>query len=464
MKLLTRWIKIVLILILFGLGMAIISVLNFFGSEPEMVSAPIPQDTEFLVRVDAKTFWRKGIYSMIFESQNDTLIDNQFKKVIDSKVIKRSNNLIPIDLNKDIILFTVQHNRSNYTVGLFQIMNIDRFHKFTFENRRKNVLAFNIDNSGYMITGPANCSKTDLESVKEKIKRSPVVAFEELGNRSDFITFKSGVKPNTNGYEIGVQQSKEAWTFNGKITTPIDFEPMKYVVKNKGLTLTLSGLPNKTAKLALNEMPGNRDLHLMKKQMLAPYSYLERSKLNGVSFDFEGVDVENEIEGIPSVQGILPLFKFNAVFRFEKELNLDSVMAMYPKSVRTSNSTIKLYNTTYHFQLIDKHHLFIGMDKNAVIPGSRADVITLKGDLSNLTKIGGTSFFVVTVLRGYTPILATTNFAKATNPISFTVQKESERSYIVSGKVPFKEGKNSINEIFRLIVILNGGNIIPEAN
>jgi len=453
MKLIQRWSKIVLILMLFVMGLGIISVLNFFGSEPEMVSAPIPKDSEMIVRIDAKTFWRKGVYSIVFEAENYSMIDQELKKVINNKFIKRKSKLLPIDLNKDIVAFTLHEGKTVFQVAIFQLMDVTQFMKISGEKRTKHNLAFHIGNSGYIIYGPRNCSQAELNAVKRKIESSEEVAFETLGKRSDFITVKSGMKNSKNKYEIGVQQSKESFTINGTVKGKIDFEPLKYAVKNDGLTITMAYLPTSMSDKFENIFPNIKSNAALMSGLPDPFPYFSKNKLTGMSVDFQGLNVENQVSGIPSIQGILPLPKMNAVFRFEKPLSMDSVMAMFPADVKTGPSSIVLYNINYHIRLIDDYHLFIGMNEKAVIPGSRADVFTLRGDLSRLTNIDGTSLFVVAVLKNLTPIKNTSNFAKASKNIDFALQKVSNNNYSINGILPFKEGKNSINEIFKFILL-----------
>jgi len=449
-----RWTKIVLILMLFAAGLGMISVMNFFGSEPEMVSAPIPRDAEMIVRIDSKTIWRKGVYSIIFESENYSMIDKELKKAINNKFIKRTSKLLPIDFNKDLVAFTMHENDKHFQVTVFQLMNVTKFIKITGEKKSRQSLAFHIGNSGYIIYGPKNCAQSELAAVKNKIRNAEEVAFETLGERSDFITIRSGAKSKKNPFEIGIQQSKESFTVSGKINGKIEFEPMKYVVRNEGLNINLACNPLELFHNASTDRP---ELQLLTKMLkdTKPFDYFQERQLNGISIDYFGVQVENSIEGLPSIQGMLPLAKMNAVFRFKKLLSLDKVMSCFPQEVHAGKSTINIHGIIFHLRLIDQYNLFIGIDENAVIPGSRADFFSLRGNLVNLTNVNSSSFFVKAILKNYEPIKVFHGFSQSTGVINFAIQRKSANEFSVNGVLPFKEGKNSINEIFKFFILAN---------
>lgn len=454
MKLLVRWTKIVLILLLFVLGLGMISVMNFFGSEPEMIAAPIPRDAEMIIRVDAKTFWRKGIYSIVFESENYAMIEKELKKAISNKFIKRTSNMLPVDLNKDIVVFTIDENDKHFQVAVFQLMNATKFMKVTGEKKTRQSLAFHIGNSGYMINGPKNCTPGELQAVKSKISNAEEVAFEKLGKRSDFITLRSGMKTGKAKYEIGIQQTKEAFSATGKITGKFDFEPMKYVVKNKGLNITLASNPLALFDNTKENYPQLASLTNMMQDTKA-FDYFFEKELTGISIDYYGVQVENSIEGLPSIQGMLPLAKMNGVFRFRKPLTLEDAMNCFPAAIHKSKSTVVMHGVLFHLRLIDQYNLFIGIDENAVIPGSRADFFCLRGTLLNLTNVNSSSFFVKAILTNYQPIKVFRSFAEATDKVDFAIQRKSANELSVNGKIPFKAGKNSVNEVFKFFILAN---------
>lgn len=454
MKLFKRWTKIVLTLVLFAAGLGMISVMNFFGSEPELVSAPIPKDAEMIIRVDSKTIWRKGAYSIIFESENYSMIDKELKKAINNKFIKRTSKLLPVDLNKDVVAFTMHENNKNFQVAVFQLMDVTKFMKITGEKKSNYSLAFHIGNSGYIIYGPKNCVPTELQAIKKRIWSAEEVAFETLGERSDFVTITSGAKSKKLPFEIGIQQSKESFTVSGEINGKIDFEPMKYVVRNEGLNITLACNP---VELFHDASASRPELKLLKKMLedTKPFDYFHERKLNGVSIDYLGVQVENSIEGLPSIQGMLPLAKMNAVFRFKKALSLEKVMSCFPQEVHSGKSTINIHGIIFHLRLIDPYNLFIGVDENAVIPGSRSDFFCLKGNLKYLTSVNSSSFFVKAVLKNYEPIKVFNDFSESTGVVNFAIQRKSANEFSVNGVLPFKEGKNSINEVFRFFILAN---------
>ncbi len=437
---------------LFAMGLGIISVLNFFGSQPEMVSAPIPEDSEMIVRIDAKTFWRKGMYSIIFEAENYSMIDQELKKVINNKFIKRTSKLLPIDLNKDIVAFTIQEGNNDFQVAIFQLMDVTKFIKISDEKRSKKNLAFHIGNSGYIIYGPQNCTQSQLQAVKKKIQSSKEVAFETLGERSDFITIKSGMN-KANSYEIGVQQSKKAFTIDGTIKGNIDFEPMKYSVRSQGLTLTFAYNPEILVNSVSNKHPELKAQLLLMTRLTDPFTYFSDKQLTGISVDYFGIQVENKIEGLPSIQGMLPLARMNGVYRFNKTLSMDSIMACFPKDLHTGPSTVKLHGITYHIRVIDEHNVFVGVDENAVIPGSRADLFRVKGNLSNLTSINSSSYFVKAVLKSFKPVKNLATFSQSTDQVDFAIQKSSNANFKITGILPFKEDKNSVNEVFKFILL-----------
>lgn len=448
-----RWSKIVLILMLFGMGLAMISVMNFFGSEPEMVSAPIPDDAEMIVRIDAKTLWRKGVYSIVFETENYSMIDQELKKIINNRFIRRTSKILPIDFNKDIVAFHLMSDKQHYQVAVFQLMNVTKFMKMISEEQIKNRLAFHVGNNGYLIYGPRNCSKEQLAKIKKRITSAPEIAFQDLGDRSDFVTINSGLKEQHFNYSIGVQQSKESFKVSGDIHGKIDFEPMKYSVRSEGLTLTLSYNPQALAGTISNDYPELKAQLLLLTQVTDPFPYFADKQLTGVSVDYFGVQVENSIEGLPSIQGMLPLAKMNGVYRFDKKLSMDSVMACFPVKVHTGPASVRLHGITYYIRLIDDHNLFVGVDENAVIPGSRADLFRIKGNLGNITNINSSSFFVKAVLKNFKPIKNLTTFYQSTEKIDFAIQQASKNNFTVSGILPFKKDKNSMNEVFKFILL-----------
>lgn len=435
MKTLSRWYKVVLIAILFAIGLLLLNLMNLFGSEGASVSAPIPEDAGLVVRIDAKTFWQKGMYSVVFESENDTTIHQEIKSLIDKKYIKRSSDLLPVDINKDIVGFTMQHEGRSYVVVAFQLTNVAKFMKVTSDRRTSSNWSFTVGKTGYLISGPISTSRSALRQLESKIRKSPKVNFDELGNRSDFITFNSGKKAKRNKFSLGIQQATDNFKLKGSIEGAIDFTPLKYGVKQQGVALTVAHVPDQLNAHLQNYLP-----------------FLNGNKVTGFSLDYDGANISDKIEGLPAVVGMLPLPNMNAVFRFERKLQLDSLMTFFPEAVRTETG-VKLHDTEYTIELLDEYHLFVGIDKKSVVNGSPKTLFALKGTLPSLTKFDG-GFIVVAVLTNLKPVKSFTDFSNATEPFTFSITQKDAKHYTIDGKLPFRDGKNSINEMVKLILSL----------
>lgn len=437
MKTLSRWLSVILIVILFPVGLFVLNMMNFFSSEPQEVSAPIPADAELIVRIDAKTFWQKGAYSVVFESDNDTIIGNEIKHLIDKKFIKREKDLLPVDVNKDIVLFRLSENGKNFMVAAIQVTNKKQFERAAAKKNPKTTLGFLIDKTGYLVSSEAKgVTGKDLQQIKKRIEQSKPVDFKDLGDRSNFITLKSGIKSTKKKYWLGIQQTESEFSISGEISGFPNFTPMSYEVKNTGLGITLANIDPEVNIQIQKAVPffGNNDI-------------------TGISMDYNGLTISNETSGMPSVQGILPTPTANMVLRFKNKLNLDSIYNRFPEEVRKDNKTIVIEKKTYHLALLDNHNLFIGLDESSVMKKSSKTYLAVKGNLESLAKFDG-SFFVVAVLSNLKPIKTFSNFAKATNNVDFSIEHKDANSYTVKGKMPFREGKNSINEVVKLVLSL----------
>jgi hypothetical protein len=434
MKSVARWYKVVLILVLFLSGMTILSVLKFFGTDPEPVLAPIPNEASLIIRIDAKTFWQKGVYSVIFEAENDTVIDNGLRKLINRKYLKKTDDILPLDVSKDIVVFKIEESGESFMVFAVQLTSIPQFNKIIKEKLDKNSKAFVIGHTGYIITGKDSATKSQLALVQKKIKSAKPIAFNDLGSRSDFITFTSGTKSVKNTYSIGIQQTKAAFTAKGTITGKIDYQLMNYTVKQTGVGITLASITGKHNRELKRYMP-----------------FIGKNEITGLSIDYQGVTIGDEIKDFPSVQGILPLPTMNGVFRFKNELNMDSIMSFFPKTAVVSPGVVILNEKKYQIQLLDKHTLFLGMDSKSVVKNKQKTVFELNGDLESLSKFDG-SFFIVAILSNIGQVKSFTAFAKTTKNVDFKIKESRLNKYTVSGIIPFEDGKNSINEVLKMIL------------
>ena len=437
MKTLSRWLSVILIVILFPVGLFVLNLMNFFSSEPQEVSAPIPANAELIVRIDAKTFWQKGVYSVVFESDYDTIIGTEIKHLIDKKFIKRQQDLLPLDVNKDIVLFKLTENGKNFMIAAIQITNKKQFERAVAKKDPKTTLGFHIDKTGYVISAQdKGITGKDLQQVKKRIEQSKPIEFKDLGDRSNFITLKSGIKSSKKKYWLGIQQTADAFTISGEISGFPSFTPMSYEVKSKGLGITLANIDPEVNTQIRKAIP-----------------FFGENDITGISIDYQGLTVSNETSGMPSVQGILPTPTANMVLRFKNKLNLDSIYNRFPEEVRKENKTIVIEKKTYHLVLLDDHNLFIGPDKSSVVKKPSKTYLSVKGDLESLAKFDG-SFFVVAVLSNLKPIKTFSNFAKTTKDVDFSIEAKNANNYTVKGKMPFREGKNSINEVVKVVLAL----------
>lgn len=437
MKTFSRWLNVILIVILFPVGLFILNLMNFFSSEPQEVSAPIPADAELIVRIDAKTFWQKGAYSVVFESDNDTIIGNEIKHLIDKKFIKRQNDLLPLDVNKDIVLFKLTENGKNFMVAAIQITNKKQFERAVAKKNPKTTLGFRIDKTGYLISSnDRDVNAKDFQQIKKRIEQAKAVDFKDLGDRSNFITLKSGINSSKKKYWLGIQQTKDAFTISGEINGFPAFKPMDYEVKSSGLGITLANIDSEVNTQIREAIP-----------------FFGKNDITGISIDYQGLTISNEAHGMPSIQGILPIPTANMVLRFKDKLNLDSIYNRFPEEVRKENKTIIIEKKTYHLALLDDHHLFIGADESAVVKKPSKTYFAIKGDLNSLAKFDG-SFFVVVMLSNSKPVKTFSNFAKTTSNVDFSIKQKGPDNYTVKGKLPFKEGKNSINEVVKVVLSL----------
>lgn len=430
-----------LVVLLTASSLLIFICLNILSTNQNNPLVPIPDDANWVLRLDAESFVKKEIYNTLFADKDDAfilkvreLIDKNFNGESDKKSLR-------IDPQEDIVLYGIERNNKSYLLIAVQTKDADAFTENIQAYCKANQAGKALGRCGLFIQqikGKKN--RSELEKVLADVLNQP---FKELKKaapeKNEFIALDLKKLPSKSGFssmKVSIQHQDKSINLEGEITYPKKLHPsLKFGLKPEGVYIYSRFIPEALPDTLLNFLPDG----------LPHFKDIE-----AYAVDFKGTYLEDPKESLPSIVGFLPTPVMNLIIQSKHECKVEDLWKAFPESVRRPNLTLNFGNTIFHLKQLSATAYFIGVDPNAIIPFSGNDVFFITGHLEKSTKIYG-STFVTAFIENMGPVKAFNDFLNSSESIHIEIKPKNGDRYSINGKINFKQDKHPLHEMTKMV-------------
>ena len=385
------------------------------------ISVYLPKKTEWLIEFNTQQLIEKGIESVLFaqipDNELNTLINNL---VIDQNESNVSIDEIGINLNATIFIFRLNKNAVEFTCGIFELKNAQKFRKNSPDFLPELFQSFNNEKVGLVIYGPIDG--------KEKIANEILNNHNSLKESSDYsIHLNTNSSHLTSSIDISILDS--SLLFNG------DFKI-------------------KDAILGPNRSLVPKDFHFSSRfipqlisDSICSFFQVDSNQLLGFSTNHSS----SELISKPKV-----LLKMNSsfLFHFKEPISIQRKIAslsQQEKIMSADSTSFSIGENIYYFYQVSSKSFYIGQQKfESSFITEKNDVFFMKGAPSSLTDVKGEG-----IVRRFLSIIPLFHASESfTNSIEW-IQLNTTKNNTISGEMNFKSGKKSMNELIRFVLLLN---------
>ena len=430
-----------LVVLLTASSLLIFICLNLLSTNQNNPLVPVPDDANWVLRLDAESFVKKEVYNTLFADKDDAfilkvreLIDKNFNGESDKKSLR-------IDPQEDIVLYGIDRNNNSYLLIAVQTKDAAAFTENIQAYCKSNQAGRALGHCGLFIQqikGKKN--RTELEKVLADLLNRP---FKELKKatpeKNEFIALDLRKLPSKSGFssmKVSIQHRDKSINLEGEITYPKKLHPsLKFGLKPEGVYVYSRFIPEALPDTLLNFLPDG----------LPHFKDIE-----AYAVDFKGTYLEDQKDSLPSIVGFLPTPVMNLIIQSKHDCKVEDLWKAFPESVRRPNLTLNFGNTVFHLKQLSSTTYFIGVDPNAVIPYSGNDVFFITGHLEKSTKIYG-STFVTAFIENMGPVKAFNDFLNSSESIHIEIKPKSGTTYAIKGQINFKKGKHPLHEMTKMV-------------
>jgi hypothetical protein len=434
-----------LVVLLTASSLLIFICLNLLSSNQNNPLVPVPDDANWILRLDAESFVKKEVYNTLFAEKDDAFIvkvRELIEKNLDDESDKKS---LHIDFQEDIVVFNVDRNAKNYLLIAVQTHNPKAFSTNIPAYCKTNQAGAAKGNCGLFIQQTkGKKDRAELEKVLQDVLNGP---FKELQKadpeKNEFIALKLKKLPENSGFtsmDLSIQHQDKSINLEGSISYPKKiYAPLKFGLKPEGIYIYSRFIPEALPDTLLNFLPTGLP-HI--------------KDIEGYAVDFKGTYLEDPKDSMPSIVGFLPTPVMNLIIQSKHDCKVEDLWKAFPKSVRRPNLTLNFGNTVFHLKQLSPKTYFIGVDPSAVVPYSGNEVFFIKGHLEKSTKIYG-STFVTAFIENMGPVKAFNDFLSSSESVDITIKHQKGTSYAISGQINFKKDKRPLHEMTKMVFELS---------
>lgn len=402
------------------------------GKSDNNNQAYVPKQADFVLNIDAKSFFQSAAYDVFFAAQDDELIQ-QIERFSASNKTSETWNDAGIDLFSDVIYFQ-QTIRGEKVAGvLFNLIDSKKFIP-AFSKTKSSHQFFAVNESvGLLFFGNSKTTQQEVNQILAKQSNNPIAAskseqkiIEGKINKHELLgsgDFSIEIKPNEllfNGVFDGHQMPHIPWS-----------------LKSEGAHISY-GLIAKTVQDTMR--------HFFQQQgFILP-------AIDHISMNYRGTTFGKETV-LPDGELIL-----HCAEKIERNqfLQTDSLWRKRGFVVESSTENTLLLlreNKAYTLKFLDAQTLFFGSKTQQIIQKTQKHFFLLDGELSNITEINGGGLGVLG-LNFYPPYKASNLFFNSIQYSNFQLSPVNGRM-ILKGKLTMKNQKLILPELLRFLLTLS---------
>lgn len=430
-----------LVVLLTASSLLIFICLNFLSTNQDNPMVPIPDDANWVLRLDAESFVKKEIYNTLFADKDDAFI-LKVRELIEKNLNDDSNKKsLQIDLQEDIVLYGIERNNRSYLLVVVRTRHASAFNDNIPAYCKANQAGIAIGHCGLFIQQTKG--KKDRAALEKVMKETIILPFKELKKaapeKNEFIALDMKKLPTKSGFssmKVSIQHQDKSINLEGEIAYPKKLHPsLKFGLKPEGVYIYSRFIPEALPDTLLNFLPDG----------LPHFKDIE-----AYAVDFKGTYLEDPKDSLPSIIGFLPTPVMNLIVQSKHKCKVEDLWKAFPESVRKPNLTLNFGNTIFYLKQLSATTYFIGVDPNAVIPYSGNDVFFIKGHLEKSTKIYG-STFVTAFIENMGPVKAFNDFLNSSESINIEIKPKKGNLYAINGKINFKKDKHPLHEMTKMV-------------
>lgn len=431
-----------LVVLLTASSLLIFICLNLLSTNQNNPLVPIPNDTKWILRLDAESFIKKEVYNTLFAEKDDVFIQ-KVRELIEKNINGESDKKsLHINFQEDIVIYGIERDKKNLLVIAVQTNNTQAFNEHISDYCKNNQLGKAKDHCALYITqvnGPKS-SKAELESYLHEVLNSPVKELQKAASdKNEFIALDLKKLPANSGFtsmNLSIQHQDKLINLEGEITYPKKLHPnLKFGLNATGVYVYSRFIPEALPDTLLSFLPKGLP-HL--------------KDIEAYAIDFKGTYLEDPKDNLPSIIGFLPTPVMNLIIQTKNECKVEDLWKAFPQSVRRPNLTLNFGNTVFHLKQLSAKAYFIGVDPSAVIPYTGNDVFFIKGHLEKSTKVFG-STFVTAFIENMGPVKAFNDFLNSSESINIEIKPKKGKLYAINGQINFKKDKHPLHEMTKMV-------------
>ncbi len=435
-----------LVVLLTASSLFIFICLNLLSTNQNNPLVPIPNDTKWILRLDAESFIKKEVYNTLFAEKDDAFIQSVRELIEENINGESTKKSLHIDFQEDIVIFGIEREKKNLLVIAVQTTNSKAFNEHISDYCRKNQFGKAKEHCAVYISqiSGRKSTQSELENYVSEILNSPFKELQKAApEKNEFIAVDLKKLPAKSGFSnmnLSIQHQDESINLEGGITYPKKLHPsLKFGLNPTGVYIYSRFIPEALPDTLLNFLPKG----------LPHFKDIE-----AYAVDFKGTYLEDPKDSLPSIIGFLPTPVMNLIIQSKHECKVEDLWKAFPQSVRRPNLTLNFGNTIFHLKQLSANAYFIGVDPEAVIPYSGNDVFFIKGHLEKSTKVFG-STFVTAFIENMGPVKAFNEFLKSSESINIEIKPKKGNLYAISGQIKFRKDKHPLHEMSKMVFALS---------
>ena len=399
----------------------------------------IPESSEIVVKMDAKSFFQSAIYD-VFLDDKDKEVFSQVEKMAQKDFDNSPWKDAGIDLLSDVIYFEKSVSGGKITGFLFNLTDAKIF-KANISSMVSENQFFNAnENVGILISTTSGISdkqaKVFASKALSKKNVNPKI-FTSENKEGQILSVSTSSKSPFGKGQMNVQLLSNQLILEGGFTAQNNISTSNWNLKKDGFHLLSGIIPQNLADTLQSKMNADG---------------FNLPKINRLSVNYRGTNIgENNI--LPDGDLLLSFdSKLDRKALVENQIPWQKLGFVVEASTPNGLLLIK-EEKAYTLRILDDFTLFFGSNTSNLLQKKNTDLFLLEGDLTNITEINGGGLMTVG-LNFYPPYKASKTLFQSLSVAEIKFKAMNGKNKL-TGKFAFKNEKTVVTEMLRFLLTLN---------
>ncbi|MDR0801859.1 hypothetical protein [Fluviicola sp.] len=432
-----------LVVLLTASSLLIFICINLLSNSYNNPFVPIPRDSKWVIRIDAESFVKTEIYHTLFTEKDDAFIQQVRDLVERSTNENLKKKSLFINFQEDIVLYGLERNHKNFLVTAVQTFDGPAFSRNILDYCKVSQTGGAKDHCGiyiHQIKGE-KASESELKAVLNDILSAPLKELHKAApEKNELIAVSWNNHTRENGFsatDLSIQYQDNEINLEGKLAYTKKLPSgLKFGLAPKGVYIY--------SRMEMGSLPDTLF-------QFFPKNLPHFTEIQGYAVDLNGTALEDSRDSLPNFFGYLPVPVMNLIVRTKNNCNVEDLWKAFPASVRRENLRLNFGNISFQLKQLSPDTYFIGVNPDAVISYSGNDVFFIKGRFEKASQIYGSSF-LTSIIENMAPVKAFNNFLKSMRFVRIDIKPGKGDQYIVSGKIQFRNKKQPLHELSKMIL------------